>query len=334
VDVPESPSVAAMTLRNGERLEGVLVKGEGEGIGISIPECGLVRVPFEHVAGIYFWGASRDLAKERAAQDEFSNYAGRLDQILTTSGDALTGILAAMGPTEAIIEREGRQVSVPTETISKVLFARTKDFQLFRQWHSRVLTTYGNRLAIVPIAITAGALKGRFLFGGDCIVKLDQVRNVTFRYGAAIYLAEITPSRVEEKPFFVTKWPYRVNNSVGGKPLTVARRRFETGFGTHSYCRLEFDLSEPYSFFAAQVGIDDETQGLGSIDFVVLVDGVEKFRSSVAKPGAIVEVKVDLSGAKVLALVTDYGGDDDIGDSGDWLEPKLVKPKGKQPDKP
>lgn len=63
----------------------------------------------------------------------------------------------------------------------------------------------------------------------------------------------------------------------------------------------------------------------GSVVFVVKMDGVEKWRSDVVRPGAIVPCELPLSGVKSLELIVENAGDDFHRDHGYWLDPSLKK---------
>jgi hypothetical protein len=60
--------------------------------------------------------------------------------------------------------------------------------------------------------------------------------------------------------------------------------------------------------------------------FRVLVDNKERFISPpMAKRDAPVAVDIDVSGAKVLILATEFGEGGDVQDSADWIEARMVR---------
>ncbi|MCD4727418.1 MAG: NPCBM/NEW2 domain-containing protein [Pirellulales bacterium] len=78
--------------------------------------------------------------------------------------------------------------------------------------------------------------------------------------------------------------------------------------------------------FQALVGIDDSTDGRGSVRFRVLVDGRERYVSPILRGGdPPVPVLVELTGAKRLELVVDYADRADVLDHADWLDARLVR---------
>ena len=115
-----------------------------------------------------------------------------------------------------------------------------------------------------------------------------------------------------------------VDRSVEGKPLSIAGQRFEHGFGTHAPSELCIDLKGGSTRFTASVGIDGEDGAIGndgSVEFIVLGDGKELFRSGVMRGGQKAKsADVDLTGLKMLILRVTDGGDGNARDHGDWAE--------------
>ncbi|RYG43951.1 alpha-galactosidase, partial [bacterium] len=69
-----------------------------------------------------------------------------------------------------------------------------------------------------------------------------------------------------------------VGRSIEGKPLTLKGQRYERGLGTHANARLNLRLDRATAFDAT-VGVDDETKGRGTVEFLIVVDGKERWRS-------------------------------------------------------
>src|SRR5580692_6971554 len=61
--------------------------------------------------------------------------------------------------------------------------------------------------------------------------------------------------------------------SVEGSPITIGKKLYEHGLGTHAESELLIDLKGNASKFTAEVGLDDETQGRGTVQFFVYLDG-------------------------------------------------------------
>lgn len=117
-----------------------------------------------------------------------------------------------------------------------------------------------------------------------------------------------------------------VRRSANGGPLSVGGRRFAHGLGTSAPFRVEYALDGSHAKLEGKVGVDDASRFQGTVQFVVIVDGVELFRSGVVR-GGIAEprpLSVPIRGARSLVLVVEDGGDGTENDFADWADLRLV----------
>ncbi len=117
----------------------------------------------------------------------------------------------------------------------------------------------------------------------------------------------------------------RSNKTVDGKPLTIAGKTFERGFGSHSESSLTVLLEGKATLFTAQVGIDDEVKGQRpAAEFVVYGDNQKLWSSGVMHLGDTARTcSVKLSGVKKLELVVTDGGNGNYYDHVDWVNAKF-----------
>jgi len=79
-----------------------------------------------------------------------------------------------------------------------------------------------------------------------------------------------------------------------------------------------------FATFAAEVGVDDTARG-GSVQFQVLADGELRAQSPVMRPGARHEFRVDIAGAREVALRVLNGGDGYTCDHAVWGFARFVE---------
>jgi alpha-galactosidase len=107
--------------------------------------------------------------------------------------------------------------------------------------------------------------------------------------------------------------------SIGGSPLSIGGTAFAHGIGTHAPSDYIVELHGGATRFQAEVGVDDETNGAGTVTFTVVVDGVVKAATPVIHGGDKPSfIDVDLTGAKTLDLEVGDGGDGISYDHADW----------------
>jgi len=116
----------------------------------------------------------------------------------------------------------------------------------------------------------------------------------------------------------------RKDANINGKPIKLGGRTFAHGVGTHADSTLNLGLTGARAFDAV-VGVDDDTEGNGTVEFLVLVDGVVKWRSGKMQGGDTPKtVHVDLSGAKTLSLRATDAGDGSSYDHADWAQAQVA----------
>ena len=122
------------------------------------------------------------------------------------------------------------------------------------------------------------------------------------------------------------------NQSIIGKPLTIAGTVFKTGIGLHAAGYWAFRLDGKAQLFRCKVGIDDETGGKGSAEFSVYAeDGRRLAGSGILKGGEPAKQLVaDLTGQSLVFMVFSDGGDGFQFDHLDLIEP-VIRYQGDKP---
>lgn len=110
-----------------------------------------------------------------------------------------------------------------------------------------------------------------------------------------------------------------------GAPITVGGRTFDKGIGAHAPSFVEVDLGGRCTAFLADVGVDDETQELGSVVFQVWGDEERLLDSGVVRgTQGSVPMYADVTGVQTLRLIVKSGGDGIAFDHADWASARLA----------
>ena len=141
-------------------------------------------------------------------------------------------------------------------------------------------------------------------------------------------------SAVSDLPFLSSTngWgPVERDTSVGeqaagdGRAITIAGVGHAKGLGTNSVSDVQLYLAGTCSRLTAEVGVDDETGGAGTVTFSVIADGKTLVTTpTIRGRQAAVPIDVDVSGAQVLDLRVGDAGDGNGNDHGDWGTPTLT----------
>lgn len=114
----------------------------------------------------------------------------------------------------------------------------------------------------------------------------------------------------------------RVDASVSNNALSINKRQFKNGFGTHAASTITIPVPANAQTFSALVGIDDEST-IGEVEFIVRLDGTSAWRSGRMKSGSDARpVLICVKGAHSIELIVDPQGSN-TGDHANWIEPRF-----------
>jgi len=166
------------------------------------------------------------------------------------------------------------------------------------------------------------------------VVPLDLVKRIEVQSDNLVYLSSLVPRSVEQKTIFAFQRTWQADASIEGNPISLAFnlaggnrkvKQFAKGLGMQSWSRIEFANEKEFTRFQATVGIDTETRGRGDCSVKVMSDGISLWSQRVKAVDEPVEVDIDITGMKKIALIIDPGEDFDLGDHVDWANARFVK---------
>jgi hypothetical protein len=110
------------------------------------------------------------------------------------------------------------------------------------------------------------------------------------------------------------------NRNIVGKPLILAGRQYAKGMGVHAVSELAYAIKPEYKRFVALTGIDDDTQGRGSVTYEVYLDDRMAYETPILRSKDLWHIDVPIpAGTKTVRLVLTVGPDDYNYDWGDWI---------------
>ncbi|UQN09777.1 NPCBM/NEW2 domain-containing protein [Deinococcus sp. QL22] len=145
----------------------------------------------------------------------------------------------------------------------------------------------------------------------------------------------INTLQYETATFARNGWgPIERNRSNGeqqagdGRPLSLNGRVYAQGYGVHAGSELRFNLKgtdgAQCTEFTADVGIDDEVGGRGSVIFKVLLDGQLRLQTSPLTGNDLSpSIGIDISGGQELTLIVQSSDDSIDYDHANWADPKI-----------
>ncbi len=184
----------------------------------------------------------------------------------------------------------------------------------------------GSRLGVTGPRLEQGQVVATTRFGATIRLALAELAKVHARTAAVSYLSEREATAAQYVGFVGPPRPYRRDATVDGHPLRLAGQAFDRGLGTQSRTLLAYRLSPGDRRFQATVGLDETAGPLGNVVFRVLVDNRERFASPpMSARDAPKVIDIDVSGAKIIILATEFGERGGVRDIADWVEARIIR---------
>ncbi len=333
-NLPHEPRGSAIWLANGDRLIAGGEAIEDEQLRATwreFPEWPKFALPLESVRGL-----SLSLPHARDRRDEiaawlFDRKEDR-DELRLLNGDVSSGEVSRWRDGTVSLKSVGREVTLPIVDVRDIAFnpellALPEPKELC--WLASLRD--GSRVTLLASKsrVEGAILKAAHVSGLAWDIPLEAIFELRVLHGRAIFLSDLTPLEAKHAAFLPgsREWPMQRDRSVSGRPLRLGGREFPKGLGMHSRSMVTFDLSGKYRAFHAIVGLDDTTVGGGTASCAVEVDGRRVFEqpslSRSQRPTRL--PMIDVTGAKRLTLVVDFGELGDSQDHVDWGDAVLLR---------
>lgn len=324
---PEVARRPLVVLADGGLLVADVYQMDKDHLQVDCDLFGSVKLPLELLAGVVFQTPAERRRCDRLL-DRIVSAAGDADRLILANDDELAGRVDAIQKGTIQFRADAGPLPVEIRRARALIFnpslASRPAAKGLRAWAG---FADGSRLLATQLVMDERSLK--LAIGGGLAWKTAS-RQLTWLApqgaGRVVYLSDLKPDGYRHVPFLELSWPYRTDRSVSGQWLRSGENLYLKGIGVHSAARLTYRLNEPYRRFQAEVAIDGETAGRGSVRFRVFLDGTMKYESPIVTGVmAPLPVSVDVTGVKRLDLIVDYADRADEMDRADWLNARLVR---------
>ena len=236
--------------------------------------------------------------------------------------DRQSGIVQEISADTVQFELDGDRIPLKRERLEGVLFFQPAD----REWPDPVCRLDDRRGAswrVKSIRLEGAELALETVAGAAVTLPLAELRTADFSSGNVQFLSDLEPDSIEWSPFIESRLPSlkRFNQPrrdvwPGGAPLAAGGESFAKGLAIRSRTNLVYRVPRNFRRFEAQVGIDERLKEFGAVKLTILGDGNPLFDAPVTGKDKMVNVSLDVSTVRRLAIVVDFGEE---GDRADWL---------------
>lgn len=306
-------------------LIGDVARADDDSVTLDSTILGNVKLPLERLRGALFrvpWNAS---ARDRRCDAILSNPPGN-DRLWLANGDELSGTLRRLDRQEFEMASQLGDLKVPRSNLTALAFDPALADRRSVANSVEIGLSDGSRFVVSQILIDARTAQLQRAGEESRTVPRDAIVWISANGPHVKYLTQLDPGNYRHVPYLDTERPYQVDRNLARGQLRVAGRLSTRGLGMPSASSLTWSVPTGFRRFAASVGIDDETQGGGSVVFRVFLDGREAYASPVVRGhDSLLDLAVELGTARTLTLIVDYAEQGDVLDHADWLEARLEK---------
>jgi hypothetical protein len=326
VALPPRPVGEHVVFANGDRLPGAVEALDGERLRFRMGKQAL-SLPLSALSVL--WLAAPDGAEPDRLLRRLAAEARTRDTVLLRNGDAVEGVVTGLDARGLRLEVNRKELTVERGKVAVVALNTELTTPLTPKGaYARLVLRDGGRLSLASAACADGrTLTGETLFKAAVSFPVEDVVALSVQGGPAVYLSELKARSFEHVPYLGVAWPYVLDGSAGRRDLRLGGSTFDRGVGMHTESRLTYDLAGGYRRFEALVGLDDKTGKGGSARVRVLVDGRSKDvgNGPLTPRNGPVTVRVDVTGAKELTLVAEFGERGGVQGHVNWADARLVK---------
>jgi hypothetical protein len=324
--LPPGPVAEHVVFANGDRLPGSVEALDGQQLRFRL---GKQTLPLPLSALSVIWLAAPDGAEADRLLRRLTAEARTRDTVLLRNGDAVEGVVTGLDARGLRLEVNRKELTVERGKVAVVALNTELTTTLKpKAAYGRLVLRDGSRLSLASATCADGrTLTGDTLFKTGVSFPVEDVVALYILGGPAVYLSELKAKSFEHTPYLGGVWPYVLDGSVDRRDLRLGGSTFDRGIGMHTESRLTYDLAGGYRRFEALVGLDDKTGKGGSARIRVLVDGRPQAvadKALTVRSGPL-SVRVDVTGAKELTLVAEFGERGGVQGHVNWADARLIK---------
>ena len=312
--------LAAGGLMNAERV----TIGDDE-IRFQLAE-GVKSIPLDIVEAVVWQPTDKTDSQVQSRSSEMDTVV-----VATDSGERLVqGVLEGVDGAHVKIQYRGESRKIAKTKVRALILA---DLQLAppEGVMATVKTTQGWSIVGAIKNLDQGYLHLAPLTGSQISVPWRDVVSIAVKSDRVVYLSDLQPVDVQQRPEFTVPRPWKRNRSIEGNPLTLKNpvtgqtSVYSQGLGTQAFTALTFENQGDFDRFQATVGIDAETMGHGDCELVVQGDGIQLWSKRLRGSDPPEVLSVDIAGMKQIVLIVKAGEQFDLADHVDWCEARFVK---------
>lgn len=310
------------------------VSVDGETIQFDRTVTGLESVSLQAVRSVVFQDSD-------AIREAVSQPATDQDTVIVSTADSLarvSGFLESLDAEKLQLNYKGSSRPIKREKVTAIIIADT-DLDPPQGIKANALFVDGSFIKGALVKLDDQSITMELSGKQQIKIASEFLYRIEVLSDSIAYLSSLEPIEAVQQPQFVVARPWQRNSSIAGNPLrlkvasedsgtaTSPLKTFSNGIGTSSFSRLVFENTNDFSRMMVTAGIDAETEGRGDCVMRIEGDGIALWSKRIRGDDTAVDVDVDISGIKQIALIVDPGEQFDLADHADWADARFLKTK-------
>jgi hypothetical protein len=329
---PPKPSVW-IDLVDGSRLTGANLTIKKGVATLVLKDGATIDLPSKSIHKVRF-AAPDDRQSAAWPENVADSAAGDLLAVRKNGNvDFLSGVVGDLNAETIEFQFSGETIPVKR--------AKVDGFILFQKEADKLPAAAGTvddargwHLQARSIALVDDKLEVTLLSGAVIQEPWELVRRLDYSSGKLTYLSDLEPQSVQWTPFikFGTAveglshyYGLRRDEGREHQPLRIAGKTFTKGVSIYSRTLATYRLPAGMKKFQAVAGIDDAVREGGVVRLEISADGKSLFNQTINGSNSPVALDLDISGARKLSILVDYGDDFDAGDYLDLGDARMLK---------
>ncbi len=322
------PLDAWVYLTGDEKLFGRIGELSEETLQLTTPAQDLLKLPLARVIGIHFALLDRKETPEAFAKRLKTR--GSEDTLLAQTKNsevlAIPGVVERSENDKLHFLYQGKSRTLPLKQVEGLIMAVRPDVKPTDELRPTFTLPGGVIISGRWKDLDTSSWTIETAWGQELKLPAADIQGVRFLGGMMTFLSDLTPSKVEETPFFGRRLPWKRDIGLLGESLKMNGQTYERGIAMHSRCVLTYDLNGRYASLETLVGFDDSARGKGRVDCRILGDGKELYANpDLRADGQPIKLTLPVAGVEQLKLSIDFGHGQDTGDRVIWANARLYR---------
>ena len=327
-NTPQPLDGSHLLFPDGDRLMRVIVGATGD-TALEVQShsaLGKLTIPLDAVLGLVLAPPGDSDAFDHL-WEQVRGEKRTTDVVWMANGDRQTGGFLGLDDRVVNFQVEGKPVEIDRTGVIAVGFdPAVTNYPRPKGDFLDVTLADGSRLGVVDVKLDKGQVTATTRFAQSIRFPISDLVRLEPRTPAVEYLSERPIDAQSYESYFGPTREARRDRTIDDHRFQLRGRVYDRGLGTQSRTLLAYRLKPGDRRFQALVGVDDRAGPLGSVVFRVLVDKVPKLTTPPLTARDLPRaVDIDISQAKSLILITEFGDRGDVRDHADWVEARIIR---------